>query len=261
MRFAVNSSLEEVRRAIDMATEFCALHAIAESDVKAIAVALDEVLSNVISHGLRHCEGREISVSLEYSNETISVAVEDDGAPFDPTLVPEPALAPGLAQRAVGGLGLVFVRALTDSLEYRRASDRNRLLFRRRIAADRAPVKLRAGYRLSDTANGAARVVTVEGRLDSESARLLRDQLQMLIRDSCARLAVDVGQVSYIGSAGIWVLIAAENHAASLGGGLAIFGLNPENKRLFERTGIVGVLRICDTQEEALAKLAQIAGK
>jgi anti-anti-sigma factor len=84
--------------------------------------------------------------------------------------------------------------------------------------------------------------------------------MQMLIRDRSARLAVDVGQVSYIGSAGIWVLIAAENHAASLGGGLAIFGLSPENKRLFERTGIVGVLRICDTREEALARLAQVVG-
>jgi len=260
VRFAVNSSLKEVRRAVDLATEFCARHAIAERDVNAIAVALDEVLSNVISHGLHHCEGREISVSLEYSSEVISVAVEDDGAPFDPTLVPEPALAPGLAKRAVGGLGLVFVRALTDSLEYRRISNRNSLLFRKRIAADRAPTKPHAGYRLSDTANGAARVVTVEGRLDSEVARLFRDQLQMLIRDRSARLAVDVGRVSYIGSAGIWVLIAAENHAASLGGGLVIFGLSPENKRLFERTGIVGVLRMCDTQDQALAKLAQIAG-
>jgi anti-anti-sigma factor len=260
VRFAVSSSLKEVRRAVDLATEFCARHAIAERDVNAIAVALDEVLSNVISHGLHHCEGHEISVSLEYTNEVMSVAVEDDGAPFDPTQVPEPALGPGLAQRTVGGLGLVFVRALTDSLEYRRVSDRNSLLFRKRMSAGRAPAKSHASYRLSDAASGAAGVVTVEGRLDSEFARLFRDQMQMLIRDRSARLAVDVGQVSYIGSAGIWVLIAAENHAASLGGGLAIFGLSPENKRLFERTGIVGVLRICDTREEALARLAQVVG-
>lgn len=259
MRFAIHSRLSEVRRAVDLATDFCARHAIAERDANAIAVALDEVLSNVINHGLRCSKDHEISISLDYSDSEISVAVEDDSAPFDPTRVPAPALAAGLAQRRVGGLGLVFIRALTDSLAYRRVSDRNCLVFRRRVLGDSAPAKANADYRLSDAAQGAGRIVTVEGRLDSESAILFRDELQRLIRDSSARLAVDLGHVSYIGSAGIWVLMAGESLAASSGGGLTIFGLSPENRRLFERTGIVGVLRIYNTREEALAALSPTA--
>ncbi len=258
MRFAIDSRLTEVRHAVDLATQFCARNALAERDANAIAVALDEVLSNVIHHGLGDCTGHEIRVALNYANGQISVEVEDDSAPFDPTQVPAPKLAPILAQRKVGGLGLMFVRALTDSVAYSRTSERNCLVLRRRVSGSDPVPQAHAEhpkYRMSDTAQGAGRLVAVEGRLDSETAKLFRDQLLKLIRSGALRVAIDLARVSYIGSAGIWVLLAADGLAISLGGGLVVYGLNPEIAHLFERIGIAAALHVCDTTEAALATL------
>ena len=259
MRFAINSRLTEVRRAVDLAAEFCARNALAERDVNAIAVALDEVLNNVIHHGLGDRAGREISVDLDYSNGEVRVEVEDDGLPFDPTQVPAPKLASGLAQRTVGGLGLVFVRALTDSIAYRRGADHNCLVLRRRVSGRHTAPRQHPEYHVSDSVQGAGRLVAVEGRLDSEAARSFRDQLLKLIRTGPARIAIDLTRVSYVGSAGIWVLLSADKLAASQGGAMVVFGLSEEIGRLFERTGISTTLKVCNSAEAALATLEPTA--
>ena len=65
-----------------------------------------------------------------------SVVVDtDDGAPFDPTGAPGPVLSGPLAQRHAGGMGVLFVRQLTDSMEYRRVEGRNRITLRRRLGS------------------------------------------------------------------------------------------------------------------------------
>jgi serine/threonine-protein kinase RsbW len=220
VRFAIGSRLTEVRRAVDLASAFCARNALAERDSNAIAVALDEVLSNVIHHGLGDAVGHEISIFLSYANGEISLEIEDDSAPFDPTQVPAPEFASNLAQRKVGGLGLMFVRALTDSVAYRRTSDRNCLVLRRRVSGIQPAPQAHAEYpryQVSDFAQGVGRVVAVAGRLDSETAKSFRDQLLQLIRGGAARLAIDLTRVSYVGSAGIWVLLAADDPRSGAG--------------------------------------------
>ena len=47
-------------------------------------------------------------------------------------------LAGTIDERKVGGLGLAFVRSLTDIIEYRRIDGHNRLVLRRRIVPPQA---------------------------------------------------------------------------------------------------------------------------
>ncbi len=161
VRLVIASRLAEIRRAIDLAAEFCARHALAERDANAIGVALDEVLSNIIHHGFGDSAAHEITLTLDYSSPEIFVEIEDDGPPFDPTRVVEPRFAPNLAERKVGGLGLVFVRALTDSITYRRVSERNCLALRRRVSNDAPAVHASLECRLNDSAHGAGRLVVL----------------------------------------------------------------------------------------------------
>jgi serine/threonine-protein kinase RsbW len=74
-----------------------------------------------------------IAVTLALSQDEILVEVEDDGVAYDPTQAPAPVLAGSLDERSDGGLGMAFVRGLTDSIEYRRIDGRNRLVLRRRL--------------------------------------------------------------------------------------------------------------------------------
>ena len=98
-----------------------------------LLVALDEVLSNVVHHGLAGAmEGeREIRLCVRLRPETVELDVVDDGPDFDPTTVT--AATP--ADRRVGGAGLLFVRALMDEVRFTRQGDRNCLTFCKRLAA------------------------------------------------------------------------------------------------------------------------------
>ena len=101
-----------------------------------LLVVLDEVLSNVVNHGLAGAmEGeREIRLAVRLRPETVELDVVDDGPAFDPTTVAPATLA---ADRRVGGAGLLFVRALMDEVRFIRHEDRNCLTLRKRLAATR----------------------------------------------------------------------------------------------------------------------------
>lgn len=133
MRLVIDSQLSELRRATALVDEFKARHGLADEDANAIHVVLDEILSNSIRHGLAGAASHAIAVTLELSEGEIRVEVEDDGLAYDPTEAPAPVLAGTLGERKPGGLGVAFVRALTDSIEYRRIDGRNRLMLRRRV--------------------------------------------------------------------------------------------------------------------------------
>jgi anti-sigma regulatory factor (Ser/Thr protein kinase) len=135
MRLVIDSRLSEIRRATELVDEFKAHHGLADEDANAIHVVLDEILSNSIRHGLAGAASHAIAVTLELSGGEILVEVEDDGVAYDPTQAPAPVLADTLEERSLGGLGMAFVRQLTDSVEYRRIDGRNRLVLRRRIVS------------------------------------------------------------------------------------------------------------------------------
>ncbi len=133
MRLVIDSQLSEIRRAGELVDQFKARHGLADEDANAIHVVLDEILSNAIRHGLAGAASHAIAVTLELSEGEIMIEVEDDGVAYDPTQAPAPVLAGTLGERKDGGLGIAFVRALTNSIEYRRIAGHNRLVLRRRI--------------------------------------------------------------------------------------------------------------------------------
>jgi anti-sigma regulatory factor (Ser/Thr protein kinase) len=128
------NDLAELERVAGLVERFGAEHGLPEHAVFEINLALDEVLTNVISYG--HDDGgrHEIEVRLAAGRGEVAIEVTDDGRPFDPLSAPEPATDVPLAERPVGGLGIHMVRKLMDRIEYRRDGARNVLTMRKRTA-------------------------------------------------------------------------------------------------------------------------------
>jgi serine/threonine-protein kinase RsbW len=99
-------------------------------------VVLDEILTNVISYG--YADGAEyvIVVDVDVADGAVVMEVVDDGVAFDPLAEPAPDLRGGLHQRRIGGLGIQFVKHLTDSCCYRRADGKNHLRIVRRVGVE-----------------------------------------------------------------------------------------------------------------------------
>jgi serine/threonine-protein kinase RsbW len=131
------NDLAELERVAGLVERFGAERELPDHAVFEINLALDEVLTNVISYG--HDDGgrHEIEVRLSARDGEVAIEVADDGRAFDPLSAPEPPVDQPLAERAVGGLGIHMVRKLMDRLEYRRDGGRNVLTMCKRTAGAR----------------------------------------------------------------------------------------------------------------------------
>lgn len=127
----VLADLDTVHRAI---SELAQRHALPEDVTVPLRLALDELITNAVEHGLhRHAlDERHLVLRLDAIGDTVEAAIEDNGIPFDPTIAAGADPAGELDDRPIGGLGLHLVRRSIDSMHYRRSGDRNFLTLTKR---------------------------------------------------------------------------------------------------------------------------------
>jgi anti-sigma regulatory factor (Ser/Thr protein kinase) len=92
-----------------------------------VALVLDELLTNVATHG--GAPAATVSVSVTVLPARVTGEVVDGGKMFDLSCERGVDLSAGAGERAIGGLGLLLVRRLTESLAYERVGERNRTTF------------------------------------------------------------------------------------------------------------------------------------
>jgi len=109
---------------------FCGRHGIPYRDVNRFNLAVEEVLTNIISYGFPDGGRHEIDVAIRYRDGALQATVSDDGVAFDPLARPAPDLGAPIERRAIGGLGIHLVRELSEAIDYRRDGGRNVLTFR-----------------------------------------------------------------------------------------------------------------------------------
>jgi anti-sigma regulatory factor (Ser/Thr protein kinase) len=129
----VRNELAELERVALLIEEFGRRHGLPTRTVFELNLAIDEVLTNIISYAFLDTVAHEIVVRLSTTTPsgTVVVEIEDDGQPFDPTCCAPPDLTQPIDDRPVGGLGIHLVRRLMDSLAYRRQRDKNVLAMRK----------------------------------------------------------------------------------------------------------------------------------
>lgn len=102
---------------------------------KKIELALEEAIVNIIHHSYPSTEG---TIELIYSpldKGWISFTLKDHGPPFDPTTKQHSfdSAALPIEKRKIGGLGIPFLYALLDDIEYRREAHTNVLILKKKI--------------------------------------------------------------------------------------------------------------------------------
>jgi anti-sigma regulatory factor (Ser/Thr protein kinase) len=133
MTLRVAGSTEGIRRALDALGTFAAGHAIGAHAAWRLELALDEVLSNIVTHAYADRTAGIIDVTFALADGEFQVSVVDDGSAHDPLSAPEPDTRSPLKRRRPGGLGVHLVRKLMDHVEYARRDGRNCLVFGRRL--------------------------------------------------------------------------------------------------------------------------------
>jgi serine/threonine-protein kinase RsbW len=139
LSLTLRNDASEISRLVDRIDAF-GLEAGLPPDVTfRLALALDEIVSNVIRHGFDDEAEHQILVMLAVADGHVTATVVDDGGAFDPREAPLPDLDAPLEERQSGGLGMHLVRETMDEIDYRRENGRNVLTVRTLVAGRDTP--------------------------------------------------------------------------------------------------------------------------
>jgi len=98
--------------------------------------------------------------------------------------------------------------------------------------------------------------ITICGRLDADSSPEAEKVVKEVLEQPTDRLLFDLGELEYLSSAGLRVLLSAAKEMKRRGGKIVLCSLNPFVKEIFEVSGFQSLIDITDSVEAGLEKLS-----
>ncbi len=123
----------EVQKLSHAVNEFGKENELSGRIINQVNMAIEEIVINIIAYGYRDKKEHRIDVHMRVEDDDLLLMIEDDGRPFDPTVVPTPDINKPIEEREIGGLGVHLVRSLMEELEYRREKGKNVLIMRKKL--------------------------------------------------------------------------------------------------------------------------------
>lgn len=99
---------------------------------KELFLAIEEALVNVIRYGYGKGKEGRISIEIQDLKDHVTVTFQDEGLPFNPLKYPpfKKEDIP-LEKRRTGGLGIFFMRKMSDDIVYKREGGCNILTLKK----------------------------------------------------------------------------------------------------------------------------------
>jgi serine/threonine-protein kinase RsbW len=128
LELVLDAELSSLRAMADSVEVWAAEQGVAPEKIMQLVLALDEIVTNIISYGGLGA-GDRIGLTADVQGDRLLATVEDPGPAFDPLSdAPPPHLSGPAEDRPTGGLGLHIVRTIMEELSYERVGERNRLV-------------------------------------------------------------------------------------------------------------------------------------
>ena len=113
-----------------------------------------------------------------------------------------------------------------------------------------------AAVEIEERTEGTAVVVSLNGRLDGASGPDLEARIAAIVERGDVRVVLECGQMAYVSSAGLRVLLISARKCQQGDGKLAIAALQPECRSVMEMSGFLSIIECHETNEAALAAVA-----
>ncbi len=129
----LKNDLAEITRHSEELEAFCEANGVSMDTVMALNLALEEAVTNVIDYGYGHEGEHEFEVELIVADGSVQAAIRDDAAEYNPLAREDPDVNAPLEERRIGGLGVLLVKKLMDTVTYARTDGKNVLTMRKRV--------------------------------------------------------------------------------------------------------------------------------
>jgi anti-sigma regulatory factor (Ser/Thr protein kinase) len=124
-RLILNANQSEIRKLHAFLGDYCRGQALPESLVFDFEVILEELFTNVIKYGGVKLGKECCTVELLHAENALTLRFTDNGTAFNPLDREEVDTGKPIGERPIGGLGIHFIKKLTDSCHYERKGETN----------------------------------------------------------------------------------------------------------------------------------------
>jgi len=124
-RIRLAAKQENLEKFINVISNFAEQNDFSPEVIRRIKLSLEEALVNVMNYAYPESEG-EVEVYYRKESDTkLILEILDNGISINPLSMPNPNFTAKLSERKVGGLGVFFIREMTENVRYRRQGDAN----------------------------------------------------------------------------------------------------------------------------------------
>jgi anti-sigma regulatory factor (Ser/Thr protein kinase) len=133
MSLLLKNDMSELGKLAHALEEYCAVNEIHKDILFKINLALDEVVTNIVSYAYTDGFEHQILIKFSVAGKKFLVTVMDDGIAFNPLVAPSYEFNKSLENREIGGLGIYFVTQVMDVIKYQRLEDHNVLFMQKSL--------------------------------------------------------------------------------------------------------------------------------
>ncbi len=126
VRLSLNDQFRDATQLRKLITKICPRLGFGRERVYHIGCAVDEAFTNILRHSYKNNTG-DVQIELYADREKVVVRIKDWGDPFDSKAVNRSSLETIVHEQREGGLGLLVMEKLMDTVEYTRTEESNEL--------------------------------------------------------------------------------------------------------------------------------------
>jgi anti-sigma regulatory factor (Ser/Thr protein kinase) len=130
----LKNDVHEVKRFSTFMKSLTERLAIEKSIARELRLAVEEAVVNVIDYAYPVGTEGDITVQTLFDGQTMRFRIVDSGAAFDPTAKETADTTLSAEERQIGGLGILLMRELMDSVNYEREDGKNVLTLIKKVS-------------------------------------------------------------------------------------------------------------------------------
>ena len=134
LRVSLTPDLSAVGVLAEKVEAFGDAHKLTSQKIYMMNLALEELVTNMISYGFDGVTQPEIEIAVQVNGPMLEMTIMDNGQQFDPTQDTHPDLSSPIEDRPIGGLGLYLVKTFADRMTYEYVDGKNRLTLEHDLA-------------------------------------------------------------------------------------------------------------------------------